>query len=229
MIPVTILIPVYNGWEYFDDCVYSILNQTYTNWTVIIGVNGHGGDDNNVYKTLKDKIEKIHDPRIHIYNLPDIKGAPSTINFLASLANTEWIAHIDIDDKWHPIKLEAQMLSTQSAAKDSGIIGTFAQYFGDWNGSPDIPGGSITKEHFMKVNPMIHSSILIKKHLVNYTDEFFGTYDYDCWCKHLLNGVRFYNVPLPLTYHRLHSGSVYNASGQQTPDMIRKKYFNISV
>ena len=225
MIPITILIPVYNGWEYFDECIESILQQTYISWRVIIGVNGHGDNSNSVYQTLNEKVQMINDSRIKIINIQEIKGAPSVINYLGTLADTEWIAHIDVDDKWHPLKLEAQVLAIENEAVSCGIIGTFAQYFGDWDGRPDQPGGRLSKEHFMKANPMIHSSIMIRKELVHYTDEFFGTYDYDCWCKNIINGTNFFNVPYPLTYHRLHNGSVYNASGKQAPDLIRQKYF----
>ena len=39
---ISILIPIYNGIEFIDESVSSVLNQVYKDWEIIIGVNGHG-------------------------------------------------------------------------------------------------------------------------------------------------------------------------------------------
>ena len=38
---ITILLPLYNGIEYLNDSLSSIKSQTYNNWELIIGINGH--------------------------------------------------------------------------------------------------------------------------------------------------------------------------------------------
>jgi len=38
---ISILMPIYNGIEFIEESVSSILNQTYDQWELIIGVNGH--------------------------------------------------------------------------------------------------------------------------------------------------------------------------------------------
>lgn len=224
-IPITILIPVYNGSEFFDDCINSILQQTYTSWKVIIGVNGHGDDNNIVYKTLQDKIKLLNDSRISIINLPNVKGAAEAINALVKISTTEWIAHLDIDDKWHPQKLELQVYVSNYDANGCDVIGSITKWFGDKNTSPYQPINIIDSTIFHKINPMVHSSILIKKNLAYYTNEFV-CYDYDCWARLVLNNVKFFNVPLPLTLHRVHKNSFYNASGNQDSDKVRAKYFS---
>jgi len=37
---ISILIPIYNGIEFIDDSVSSVLSQTYDKWELLIGVNG---------------------------------------------------------------------------------------------------------------------------------------------------------------------------------------------
>ena len=37
---ISILIPIYNGVEYLDQSLSSIIRQTYKDWEVIIGING---------------------------------------------------------------------------------------------------------------------------------------------------------------------------------------------
>lgn len=38
---ISVLIPVYNGVEYLPEALMSVINQTYTKWEVLIGINGH--------------------------------------------------------------------------------------------------------------------------------------------------------------------------------------------
>jgi len=38
---ITILLPIYNGIEFIDECVSSIHYQSFKNWELIIGINGH--------------------------------------------------------------------------------------------------------------------------------------------------------------------------------------------
>ena len=224
-IHISIVIPVYNGYEFFDECISSIINQTYTSWESIIGVNGHGDDSNPIFKMLQEKINKLEDKRIYIYNFSDIKGAPATINKLVSLAKYDWIAHLDIDDKWEPLKLEVQTEFINNECKGFSIIGTWCIYFGDLQSlSPVLEYGELDLKTFIsKGNQLIHSSILIKKEFAHYTDEFV-CYDLDCWLRCLIAGVRIFNLGYGLTYHRIHKQSFFNASNKQTPNKVFEKY-----
>ena len=221
---VSIVIPIYNGYEYFDECINSVIEQEYTSWELLLGINGHGDDNNPIYLMLKDKVKKLNDERIHIFNFRDIKGAPATINKLVSIAKYNWIAHLDIDDKWHPLKLQAQLTVVNNEGKGCSIIGTGCHYFGDINSTPVLIYGELTMLKFIKNgNMLIHSSVLIKKELANYTDEFV-CYDLDCWLRSLILKQRIFNIPYALTFHRIHKQSFFNAGGKQNPDVIFEKY-----
>lgn len=224
--PLTVLVPLYNGIEYLEECLSSIRAQIYTDWTCVVGVNGHGEDGGAVYVRAKEIVDSLCDSRFSLINIPHVKGAPQAINWMVERAPTEWIAHLDADDKWHPMKLHCQVKALETNNYELDILGTWCEYFGDATGGPAIPPLAIERGIFETMNPMIHSSILIRKELAVYTDEFFGIYDYDCWCRNLLKGSRFYNVPLRLTYHRVYNASAYNASGKQNPEAVRLKYFN---
>ena len=49
---ISILIPIYNGVEFIEESVSSVLNQTYDQWELLIGINGHS-QDSEVYKIAK--------------------------------------------------------------------------------------------------------------------------------------------------------------------------------
>lgn len=223
---ISVLVPLYNGIEFLEECLESVKVQFHTDFECIIGVNGHGEDGGDCLKSASLILTKLNDNRFRVVNLPHVKGAPSAINALVAMATTEWVAHLDADDKWHPMKLRAQV----NAVEENPVIdicGTWCEYFGDWRGGPQIPGGFVPPDIFQRMNPMVHSSILIRKAFANYTDEFV-TYDYDCWVRNLLQNHVFYNVPLGLTSHRVYSASAFNASGQQKPELVRLKYFGHS-
>ena len=57
---ISILMPIYNGIEFIDESVSSIMQQTYTEWVLIIGVNGHPPNSEVFQKAVKYANEKIH-------------------------------------------------------------------------------------------------------------------------------------------------------------------------
>ena len=63
---VSILIPFKNTALYLDDCISSIINQTYTNWELII-VDDSSND--NSYKIVNSYA--INDSRIRLYKNED--------------------------------------------------------------------------------------------------------------------------------------------------------------
>ena len=83
---VTVLTPLFNGIEYYKECYDSVIAQTDTDWTWIVGVNGHG-EDNELYNKLK----KIDDPRIVVKNYLTI-GKVDTLNKMLSEVSSNYIA-----------------------------------------------------------------------------------------------------------------------------------------
>jgi len=217
-----VLVPLYNGIEFLEECLHSVKDQIYPSWTCIVGVNGHGETGGAVFLKAQRIAASLSDPRFSVVNLPDIRGAPAAINRLVSMAKSAWVAHLDADDKWVPMKLHCQMKNIEGHP-ELDVVGTFCEYFGEWKGGPAIPGGFVPLDFFAKGNPMVHSSIVIRKELALYTDEFV-TYDYDCWMRLMISGRVFFNVPLALTLHRVYQNSHFNASGEQKPELVRAKY-----
>jgi teichuronic acid biosynthesis glycosyltransferase TuaG len=227
---ISVLIRLYNGVEYLGDSLQSVLNQTFTDWELLIGVNGHGDDNNHTYKTARHTIDSICTPeqqtKIRLINYPEVKGGAEAMNALAKDAKAEWIAILDVDDMWDPEKLQLQNSVRDMDLSMPDIIGTRCQYFGAMSGSPITPTGFIDISQFKAGNPMINSSILMKKELLHCTDKFYGMDDYDLWCRLILQGKVFYNLQQILTYHRISPNSHYNASKKQDPDALRRFYFS---
>jgi teichuronic acid biosynthesis glycosyltransferase TuaG len=213
---ISILMPIYNGIEFISESVPSIINQTYKEWELIIGINGHI-QNSDVYE--KAKKWETKDNRIKVLDLYEIKGKSNALNEMVKYSNYDWISLLDVDDKWLPKKLECQLPYT----KTYDVIGTTCQYFGDINSKPYIPVGDLTTFDFIKVNPIINSSCLLKKDLCYWDKKFDGVEDYDLWLKLWKQGHTFYNVDSIHVMHRIHNDSAFNAKGNhlKVNDLIK--------
>lgn len=205
---INILMPVYNGIEFINESVSSIIYQTYKEWDLIIGINGHA-ENSDVYKEAKKWENK--DNRIKVYDLHHIIGKSEALNEMITYCRHNWVSLLDVDDKWLPKKIESQIFYM----KEYDVIGTQCKYFGDLNISPSIPLGDLQKYNFLLGNPIINSSCLIKKELCYWEGGgcLEGVEDYDLWLKLWKQGKKFYNVSEIQLLHRIHKNSAFNAKG----------------
>lgn len=217
---ITVLIPLYNGVEFIDEAITSVLQQTFSLWEIIIGVNGHQ-QNSHIFQLVQSKYGSIDRIRImDLYDLPE-KGKSAALNEMVKHASYSHIALLDADDIWLPTKLETQI----PWIKDGyDVVGTQCEYFGSLKGSPRIPLGDISREDFFKANPVINSSVVIKKELCWWNGEFNGVEDYDMWLRLRRQNRRFYNCGDILVKHRIHSGSAYNSNGNGNlvPQLLNK-------
>lgn len=218
MCMISILIPVYNGSEFAYECITSVKQQTFQDFEVIIGVNGHP-----INSSVENTLRQYESDNIRIIHY-DTVGKANTLNAMLYDCNFEWICILDIDDKWLPCKLEKQIPFT----KKYDVIGTKCKLFGDMHHVPNIPIGDISNIDFLKGNPMINSSCMVKKKLCYWEDFIYGLNDYDMWVRLRKFGFKFYNCDEVLVYHRIHKDSAFNSKGncQNVPKLINY-YSNI--
>ena len=214
---ISILMPIYNGIEFIGESVPTILYQTYKEWELIIGINGHP-KDSDVYKEAKKWEEK--DKRIRVYDFYEIKGKSEALNEMIKYCKYDWVSLLDVDDKWLPKKIESQV----NYLNNYDVIGTQCKYFGDLNTSPNIPIGDLSNFNFFNYNPIINSSCLLKKELCKW-DGSLNLEDYDLWLKLWKEGKKFYNVNEIQVLHRIHNDSAFNAKGNNLKvNDLKKKY-----
>jgi len=224
---ISIIIPVYNGIEFLEECVRSVISQTFEDWEIIIGINGHGHDGGEAGK-LAHSIARL-DKRITVHiQPPPLKGKVESSNDLVTKSNGDWICMLDCDDKWEPTKLEKQYNASLSIAKDAVVIGTFCHYFGEASGSPNIEAGYIDPIVLEYHNPMINSSAMIKKEYSqwNYDDINYTMEDYSLWMDICLKGMKLYNIPEYLTWHRIHRASAFNTQHYSNLP-LRERYIQL--
>ena len=198
---ISILMPIYNGIEYIGESVSSIIGQTYGNWELIIGVNGH--ESMSAVYLIAKQYEKH--ANVKVLDLQGIKGKSNALNEMVKYCSYDYIALLDVDDAWHPQKLEKQA----EFLNQYDVIGTNCVYFGDMNIVPKLPLGDLTTANFFEYNPVINSSVVVRKELC-WWDPRFDVEDYELWLRIRKVGKTFYNLAEILTKHRIHRQSAFN-------------------
>lgn len=199
--------PIYNGIEFIDESVSSILNQTIGDWELIIGINGHP-PLSDVYMVAKQY--ELKNNKIRVLDLTDIKGKSNALNVMVQYCTYNYVALLDVDDIWLPKKLEMQRYYLNVY----DVIGTKCVYFGDLeNIVPQIPNGDLSNIDFLSFNPLINSSAIIRKELCFWNAKWDGVEDYDMWLRLNKQGRKFYNLREVLVKHRIHKQSAFNAQG----------------
>ena len=99
---VSIIMPSYNTASYIEETIHSVLNQTYTNWELIIVDDCSTDNTDEVLETIKDN-------RIRYFKNEKNSGAAISRNKALREAKGQWIAYLDSDDLWMPEKLEKQI------------------------------------------------------------------------------------------------------------------------
>lgn len=212
---ISILIPIYNGIEFLDKCLKTVKYQTFEDWEVIIGVNGHP-ENSKVFI----EANKHSDIKIKVYDLHTLKGKTNALNKMLEFCSYNWVAILDVDDYWLPSKLQEQLPYLEKY----DVIGTLCKYFGDSNAIPSIPVNDISNFNFLHVNPLINSSCLIRKELCFWKNDK-GLDDYELWLELRKQNKRFFNVPKILTMHMIHKNSAFNAKGNNNyVEELRKRY-----
>ena len=99
---VSIIIPVYNSSKHIEECINSVINQTYKNLEIII-VNDKSIDNSlSIINSFKDK-------RIKIINLKENSGVSTSRNKGVEVSTGELICFLDSDDYWNKEKIEKQV------------------------------------------------------------------------------------------------------------------------
>lgn len=219
---VTILLPVYNGEKYIKECLYSIMQQTFSDFEVLII------DDGSTDKT-SSIIETVNDDRIKMVRRTH--GFIDSLNYGLSEARGEYIARMDADDIMMPNRIETQV----KLLDDKPEITVCSSWI-KLNGK-GLDGRSIRKGYeklhapyvsLLENNFICHPATMIRKsflekHHLRYKN-YIHAEDYKFWCDIALAGGEFWIIPEELLEYRISDGQVsskYNY--EQTKTALRIK------
>ena len=199
--------PVFNGEKYIGEAIESVLNQTWTDFELLI-VND-GSTDNTAAV-----IASYNDKRIKLVNQQNA-GVSGALNTGLKEAVGEYIARFDADDICYSNRLDKQykfMLENPQYI----LIGSDVDYINEegdfiFNFKNTGHTNSEINETFMQNCPFVHSSVFYRKDVVielgGYETKAHSFEDYFLWVKLIKRGM-VCNFAEPLIKVRFNPSSV---------------------
>lgn len=197
--------PVYNGEEYLKQSIESCLNQTYTNFELII-VNDNSSDNSlNIAKHYK----KI-DTRVSIISNEKNIKLPASLNVGHKAANGEYISWTSDDNIYNLNAIEELVYAIEN--NDSDLVYSDISII-NTKGEQTKTVSYVNFENVIFGN-FIGSCFLYKKEVFEknkgYDETLFLVEDYDFWLRASLHS-KFYQLKKNLYNYRLHVDSLTNS------------------
>ena len=200
---IDIIIPNYNKAKYLNECLDSVLKQTYKNWKIYL-VDDFSNDNS---KEILNKFK--NDPRISITYLESNHGPAFCRNLGIEKSSSELLAFLDSDDFWPIDKLQIQI--TNMLKNDNDFTYTDFKFFFNENfdklKTTSLPIFYDLK-NFLKNSTMSTSSIILKRKII---DEIkFKDYKHEDFlfkCDILRKGITSFKINNTFTYYRINKSN----------------------
>lgn len=119
---VSIIIPVYNGIQFLEEAIESVINQTYKNLEIVI-IDDGSNDGSSItcdhYACIDNRIQVVHQEN---------KGLSNARNCGLEIINGDYIAFLDSDDAFDPGFIES-MLTVLKSNKCDMVICKFTNHY----------------------------------------------------------------------------------------------------
>ena len=110
---ISVIVPVYKAEKYLEECVYSILNQSYTNFELILVDDGSPDG----CPALCDRFAR-QDSRVRVIHRKN-GGVSASRNTGLAAAGGAYVAFIDDDDYIAPDYLEKLLAAAEESGADA--------------------------------------------------------------------------------------------------------------
>ncbi|KGF72700.1 glucosyl transferase [Neosynechococcus sphagnicola sy1] len=221
MAKVSVVIPVYRVEKYISETVKSVLQQTFTDFEVLII------DDESPDSSI-EICQSFSDPRIKIIHQEN-RGLSGARNTGIRHSVGEYIAFLDSDDVWLPEKLEKHLRHLESSPEvglsfcRSAFIDESGQFLGTYQ-MPQLK--DIETAYLLCRNPVgngsapvIRKSVLEEIKFFNdhrgsmedyyFDEQFRQSEDIECWIRiSILTNWKIEGIPDVLTLYRVNSGGL---------------------
>lgn len=200
---ITVLICVHSTNEqndkFLSDALLSLRSQTYKDFKTIIVLD----ECWNKTKMMLENI--IFDDNFLILERDKKEGLAYAKNYGLSFVDTEYVAFLDADDLYEPIKLEKQVNFIKD--NDVDFLGTHASNINTSNREIKTPScfdvNSYNKHEeivnkLLHENCLTHGSMLIKMKALKelgYYNHVRGSEDWDLWKRAAKAGYKFHQLP----------------------------------
>lgn len=197
---ISVIMGIYNCENTLGEALDCIINQTYTNWEVIM-CDDHSSD--NTIQIAEQYVQKYPEQFVLLKNREN-HGLNYTLNKCLKVASGEYIARMDGDDLCAENRF-AKEVTMLEENKDIAIVSADMYFFdekGVWGrtNTEDCP----TKESFLRATPFCHAACMVRKEAYlavdgySVSEKLLRVEDYHLWIKMYAKGYKGMNIQEPL-------------------------------
>jgi glycosyltransferase involved in cell wall biosynthesis len=210
---VSIIVNCYNGEEYLEHCLNSIFSQTYENWELIFWDNASTDNSFKVFNSYNDKRLK--------YFKSDVNTSLGQARAWAvNQCNGEYIAFLDVDDKWLPRKIEiqiAEMLKDESVLSYGSIIETYEKSDKEKLVIASHESNNNFKSNLLQFEIQMPTIMILKSALekkkLNFDPSVTASEEY-CLCMQLIYNDKVSVIKKPLAKYLVRKDSLTNKNSE---------------
>ena len=230
---ISVIMPAYNTAHYISTAIESLIDQTYSNWELIIIDDGSVDDTSKIVNEWLGK-----DRRIQYFRQENSKQGKAR-NLGISKSQGFYLAFLDADDIWLPEKLEIQIREIKKKNVDLVFSNSYVfkdNKLNDILESMNIPGNVFYDRHsigmFLEVNRIPILTVLAKKqkrvNVGGFSEklDIQNVEDYHLWLKMLMSDCEFYSLNYILAKYRIHNNSA-TADDKLALDKIPNAFFDL--
>lgn len=202
---VSVIMPAYNAEKTILQSINSVINQTYTNWELIIVDDGSNDESLEIIKNVKEK-----DKRINFYQNKKNLGVSETRNKGITKSKGNLIAFLDSDDLWVHTKLEIQInkmkkLNSDFSFTSACFINEESKMLeGNFNVPDTVDYNKLKKHNVISCSSVIINKKFFKKNKMERDDIH---EDFVFWLKILRQGNIAHGIKEPLLIYRISTSS----------------------
>ena len=220
---ITVLMSVYNGAEFLQEAIDSILTQTFSDFEFLIIDDGSTDDSVQI-------IESYTDDRIKLIRNTQNIGLTKSLNRGISLASGKYIVRMDADDVSLPHRIK-KLVSYMNENDHVAVCGSWLVTIGENNRVwKSYSEDSEIKTQMLFYNSIFHPTVIIRKSCLEeenilYDETLKTAQDYDMWVRIGMK-AELGNIQEVLLKHRIHSGSigrVFQREQTENANLARKK------
>lgn len=200
---VSIIVPVYNVEKFIVETMECVRAQSYDNWELLLVEDVSTDGTKEVIETY---LHEKPDERIHLICQPENKGAAHARNCGLKEAAGRFIAYLDADDLWEPLKLEKQLAFMEERQAAFSFTGyEFADEGGKGLGKIVQVPATINYKEALKNTTIFTTTVMfdtdkIEKNMLNMP--IIKSEDTALWWKVLRNGYVAYGLNENLVKYR---------------------------
>ena len=230
---VSVLLPTFNSEEYILDTVYSLLEQDYPNFEILV-VNEYGSDDRTV-----ECLQLFNDSRIRILQNNKKMGLAESLNRGLREAVGEYVARADADDVYPKNRLSKQVAFLDEH-EDIAVCGSWQRHFGKRNlvHMPPATPEEMQASLLFKCE-VCHSTIMLRREVFKqfnlWYDSAYLSEDYELWTR-AVEHIKFATIPEIFGEYRWNGDNItakkmtqLDLEAQRIVACSLKKYLNMDI